>query len=57
MGEEELDRLLREAVRTAAAGRGRATDHSEQRIAEAERAYQALSGDDAPRSAGPCSGR
>jgi sortase A len=49
--EEELDRLLRDAVRTAAAecapglgGSGR----SERRVREAERAYDALLGDDAP---------
>jgi sortase A len=45
--EEALDQRLREAVRRAAAS-SRAPDADDRRFAEAERAYEALSGDDAP---------
>jgi sortase A len=43
--DEELDRLLLDAVRSAAAKRGPVPEDREQ---EAARAYEALSGDDAP---------
>lgn len=47
LDDEELDGLLRRAVRTAAAERA-ATPHDLHAFDEAERAYDALSGDDAP---------
>src|SRR3954469_17701753 len=49
--DEELDALLREGVRAAAEGRAaptRGKRDAKRRLAEAERAYEALCGDDAP---------
>src|SRR6476661_4073389 len=47
LGDEELDQMLRAAIRTAAAERATAP-HDLHSFDEAERAFDALSGDDAP---------
>src|SRR3954454_12607905 len=51
LDDDELDRLLRDGVREAAAGRAvrsRGRKDTKRRVEEAERAYDALCGDDAP---------